>query len=180
MLSGRFVQGLCERLDGLALLVGQMSRNDDVDCDKQVPGRRTACDSLALYAKGPALARPGRYLQGDRPTERRHRDGASERRLGVGDRDGESEVPTLPAEEGVGLHVHGHEEVTGRTAVAPGFAATFHADALAVFDTGRDPHLDLSLALLEAGAMAGGTRIDDLGPTAATLRARRGQREHAL
>ena len=56
--------------------------------------------------------------------------------------------------------------------VGPRRAASFHADALAVFHPGGDPDLDLSLPLFEARALARRARVDDAGPTALAVRAR--------
>jgi hypothetical protein len=172
--------GAGERLDGMALVLGEVSRDDDVDGDEQVAGRRAALDPPALHTEGPALTGAGRDLESDGLFERRHPDRTAERRLGVGDRDSEGEVAPLAPEQRVRRHVHDHVEVARRPAVGSRLAASLHADALAILHSGGNPDLDLSLPLFEARALARRARVDDAGPTALAVRARRGQREHAL
>jgi len=50
----------------------------------------------------------------------------------------------------VAAHVHDHEQIAGRTAVGARAPAALHPDALPVGDAGRDAHLDLARAHLDA------------------------------
>src|SRR5207249_5456300 len=77
-------------------------------------------------------------------------------------------------------HVHHHVEVTRRAPVTPGAAPSLQADALAVVDTGRDAHLDLTRSALDARAPTSRARRLDDHPPARAPGTGAAERERAL
>src|SRR5699024_4555498 len=78
----------------------------------------------------------------------------AQHRLGEGDGRLAQHVVALPAEELVGPHGDGDQQVACRPAVSPGIALAPQGDGLPVVDAGGDIHMDgLALALL-TGAVA--------------------------
>ena len=120
-------------------------------------------------------------LQGDGATvQRGHGEAGAERGLGERDGDGEGEVAVVAPEQGVGVDVHDHEEVAGRTAVAAGPTAALEPDALAVGDAGRDADLHLAGAALDARPATRRARIGDHRARPPAHRAGGREREHPL
>src|SRR4029077_8079145 len=100
-------------------------------------------DAPSLHSERAPGPRPRRDAERHGVAQGRHGDGGAQRSLGVGDRYGDREVAALAAEQLVAAHPDDHIEVARRAAVETDAAFALEADALAVVDAGRYPHLDL-------------------------------------
>ena len=94
----------------------------------------------------------------------------AQHRLAEGDGRLAEHVGALPAEQLVGPHHHGDQQVAGGAAVLAGVALAPQGDGLAVVDAGGDVDLDGLALAHRAGAAAVGTGlVDDLARAAAAL-----------
>src|ERR1039458_5792713 len=175
-------EGLRHRLNGGALLVGQVGGHDDVDGDEEVArgrlgvrGHAAAPDPQRRAARGPR-----RDAHRHVAVERLDGDVRAERGVGKADGDPRREAAALAPEARVTRDVHDDVEVPGCRAVLAGLALALHADALASLHARGDPHLDRAAGSLAAGPVA--RRARRLDPRAAPLAhgTDRGQGEHAL
>src|SRR5256885_5224125 len=175
---GERVAQLLDRLLGGAIdLLG----DDDVERHQQI-----TCASLAgvnpasAHLHALAALRPGGHLHGHRLVERRHFHLRAQRRLAERDRHAHGEVLALASEDRVLPDVHDDEQVAGRPTVRARCAAIRHADALAVVDTRRDPHLHVAAAAFDAPPTALVARVLDDRAAPAARRADLREREGTL
>src|SRR2546430_2797930 len=177
VLGERVAQLLDRLLGGAVDLLG----DDDVERHQQI-----TCASLAgvnpapAHLHGLAALRPGGHLHGHGLVERRDLHLRAQRRLAERDRHAHGEVLALASEDRVLPDVHDDEQVAGRATVRARRAAARHADALAVVDAGRDPHLHVAAAALDAPPTALVARILDDRAAPAACRADLRERERTL
>src|SRR4029077_17471031 len=112
--------------------------------------------------------------------ERRHRHAAAERRGGEARRHFATEVLAVALEDGMFAHVHFDIQVTGRTAVASGFALARQAHSIAIVDSGGHFDRELAGAAHPALPQAGVAGIADDGARPAATRTGLLQLEEAL
>src|SRR2546429_1645673 len=143
ILGERVTQVLDRLLRGAFDLLG----DDDVERHQQITWASLAgVNPASSHLHGLAALGPGGHLDGHGLVERRHLYLRAQRGLAERDRHAHREVLALASEDRVLPDVHDHEQVAGRAAVRTRRAAARHADALAVVDAGRDPHLHVAAA----------------------------------
>src|SRR5256714_1718153 len=177
ILGERVAQVLDRLLRGAFDLLG----DDDVERHQQITWASLAgVNPASAHLHGLAALRPAGHLDGPGLVERRPLSLRAQRGLAERDRHAHREVLALASEDRVLPDVHDHEQVAGRAAVRTRRAAARHADALAVVDAGRDPHLHVAAAALDAPPTALVARgLDDRAAPAAR-RADLRERERTL
>ena len=174
-------QQVAELLQGFLLLLVQIFRGLDIDGDVLVAPapavqRGDALAPQAEHAAGlGALGDVVLHLAVDGGDLQR----AAQHRLGVGDGGLAEYGGTLPAEDLVGLHHHGDQQVAAGAAVLTGVALSPQGDGLAVVDTGGDVDLDGPALADAALAVTVGAGLVDDPAGAAALGAGGGGGEHA-
>src|SRR5829696_352673 len=167
---------LLQRLDRLALGLGQLLRDGDAHAREQV------ALAAALQLGGPLplqlqqLARLGAGWNLDREpfaVRRRHLDLRPQCRLRIRDRDVDDEIGrAAPLEQLRRRNARHHEEVARWPAVETGLALALQPDARAVLDAGGDLDRVALRALLATGSVAARARVLDDRPVPAAARAR--------
>src|SRR5438445_4728527 len=177
VLGERVAQVLDRLLGGAVDLLG----NDDVERHQEITWASLAgVNPAPAHLYGLAALRPGGHLHRHGLVERRDLYLRAQRGLAERDRHAHREVLALASEDRVLPDVHDHEQVAGRAAVRARRAAARHANSLAVVDAGRDPHLHVAAAALDAPPTALVARgLDDRAAPAAR-RADLRERERAL
>src|SRR5438270_11874494 len=175
---GERVAQLLDRLLGGAIdLLG----DDDVERHQQITWASLAgVNPAPAHLHGLAALRPGGHLHRHGLVERRHFHLRAQRCLAERDRHAHGEVLALASEDRVLPDVHDDEQVAGRATVRARRAAARHADALAVVDAGRDPHLHVAAAALDAPPTALVARVLDDRAAPAARRADLRERERTL
>src|SRR5436305_2869172 len=177
VLGERVAQVLDRLLGGAVDLLG----DDDVERHQEITRASLArVNPASAHLHGLAALGSGRHLHGHGLVEGRDFDLRAQRGLGERDRHAHGEVLALAPEDRVLPYVHDDEQVAGRATVRAGRAPARHADALAVADTGRDPHFHVALAAFDSAPAALVARVLDDGAAPGARRAHLRERERSL
>src|SRR4051794_30100842 len=182
LLARVVLRRVCQRVDRLLLLAVQRARHVDRELVVDVAAAAASELRRALAAQPlhRSMLRAGRYAYPLRPVQRRDLHGRTAYRLRDRDRHVDLEVLALAPEDRRVRDARDHVQVAWRTAAATGLALSGEAHATAVpHSRGHVRSVALHLARLPR-AVAGRARVLDLGPGAAALGARLGDREEAL